>query len=170
MRTKQKWIVLISLFTLLLSIATRCEKDADAEKPEIAPCEGPFLSIGGDVAKVMEIKNLQTKLYFLSSYSNTIDENLFLSIIPEGIIYSQLYNAASFIYIRPDGLTMFGGICNFPDYPVNWNRKNQNMEIVPGYTVEDTINVIVSAKVHLTDVSTIGYFELTSIKKQIAVE
>jgi hypothetical protein len=136
--------------------------------------------LGGE-AEVIELKDFKTKLYFHSPISDPIDENLFTSVYPEGIVYFRLYPEywnqyqVWFIYNLPNHTTRvnkYGPICNFPDYAVNWNRKNQNTEIVPdsGITAEDTIDIIINGKIHCSDVQIYGTLELISLKKQVEIE
>jgi hypothetical protein len=109
---------------------------------------------------VIEIKDLHLQLYFQSPNS-IVGPYPASSSLPEGIIFARLNNVAWFYNAQNDE-TIFCVICNFPDYAINWNQKNQNVERVRDLIFEDKYDVIVSGKIHVDK----SILELTSLKKE----
>jgi hypothetical protein len=105
----------------------------------------------------VEIKDFQTKLYFLVPWPEGVMGPL-CAMVPDGIRYAKKTGIASFT----DSIYRDVRIRNFPDYAVNWNPEEEPKPIVCTW-FEGELDVIISGIIYREE--TTRYLELTSIEK-----
>jgi hypothetical protein len=155
---KKKYLIIIWLFSVVGTGG--CRENSSDKDEDITPCNNITRS-----EKVIEIKDLQTALYFITSYP----QDAIKPSVPfnqEGIVYNLSTNTARFS-IDSEGQINIYAICNFPVYAINWNPKNwtgQNYDII----VEGKVDIIVNGTIHLDSESAKenSILVLTSLKKK----
>jgi hypothetical protein len=160
---KKSFLILPALL-LCLGVAG-CKKDTPNKNEEKI-----ILCSGLQSEKVIEIEDLQTKLSFLVPYQGIGPAVI---INPEGVSYRYTAKSAELVYTNPEGQIISGYICNFPDYALNWNRKNLLNVAIGDSRIEGEVDIIISGKFYISyEVQQSsppiikGTFELTSLKKQ----
>jgi hypothetical protein len=91
----------------------------------------------------VELKNMKTKLYFVTPYAGNAPTVAFK--IEDGIEYrmgSVWLNCPDF-----EGKSIGCYICNFPDYALSWNLKNEQKPL-GDVVVEGELDVIISGKIY----------------------
>jgi hypothetical protein len=153
-------LFILSMLLLIGAGANGCDKDSPEENSDkITPCDDLDLQD----KKVIEIKDLQTKLYFLRNYAPGVIIP-YAEIFPsEGIGYRGRIGV--FKYPNLEGKSISCDICNFPDYAVNWNQKDKTEDA----SVEDKFDIVVNGKIHISvewENYIRGTLVLTSLKKK----
>jgi hypothetical protein len=142
---KRKLTLFAILFVIIVTGGCR-EAEISKDEDKLTSCNDL------QSENVIEIKDLHLKLYF-ESPNPIVGPHPASSGLPEGIIYARLNNVAWFYNKAQNDETIFCVICNLPDYAINWNQKNQNVEKVRDLLIEDKYDVIVSGKIHVYDKS-----------------
>jgi hypothetical protein len=157
-----KKMILKTTATLLILAggSFSCGKENNEYLDGIIPCNTTHKN-----NNTMEIKNLETNLYFLIRYPGIAPD---VVLMPnDGIGYrlgSGILN-----YINSERIRVHCSICNFPDYAVKWNPKNENGELLGDALIEGKIDIIISGKVYIdseSEEAIVGTLELTSLKRK----
>jgi hypothetical protein len=146
------------ILLMLMTGLSACKKEK--ESIEIPFCELSNLNY----RDIVEIENVQTKLYFLIPYPGFAPQ---VVIDPEGISYRKSANATILKLTNYEGRSLNCSICNLPDYVLDWNTKNEKDRIGDSM-IEGKLDVAISGKVYVSaEVENIisGTLELITIKK-----
>ncbi|MDR0712411.1 MAG: hypothetical protein LBF67_08750 [Prevotellaceae bacterium] len=141
-----------------------CGKDDAIQDTVLPPCDPRLMQ-----QNIMEIKDMETKLYFLIRWP--YGDAPAVVIMPDGIGYRQGFGGLN--YTDSEGKKISCSICNFPDYALKWNPKNELGEPLGDAMIEGEISVIISGKIYIDKIYTYaseerveGTLELTSLKRK----
>jgi hypothetical protein len=156
-----KKIILQTTAILLLATGGFSSCGKEKESMEISSCQGTNL----DSDSILMLENLQTKLYFLTTYPGIAPQVLLNP--SDGISCRKGVNSAILNLTNYKGRSLHCPVCNFPDFVLSWNPQN-GTDRIGSSMIEGKLDVIINGKVYISfeDENTIlGTLELIAIKK-----
>ncbi|GHT24579.1 hypothetical protein FACS189430_09720 [Bacteroidia bacterium] len=128
---------IIFLGLVLAGVGTSGCDNNSSDKNETVVCNDI------ESGEIIEIKNLETKLYFISEYPD--DAFHVMAVFDKDGLRYNLSNKTAGLF---KGFTNNYTVCNFPDYAVGWNPKYWNGQSY-SVIVEGEVDVVISGKYHI---------------------